>query len=252
MPTVKDGDCMVSLADSLGMQDYHTLYDDAVNSALKGRRPNPNQLLIFDNVKDPPSKGKVHKKGVDKTWTFVVKPKKPPKLRIVMVDAEDKPMAGKAWKLTAPKALTGTTKKDGLIEVPDLPPQAKAGALEVTWQTTKAKKAAPAPKDPVIKKPTYPRPIKVSEFTDDQPKAPTAADDVIQFTLKIGGLPTFNDDSGVRARLRNLGYTCRRGSAAEFTKKCVKAFQRGRLKQKTPSGVAADIRNDARDRHDNL
>ena len=29
MPVVNDGDCMVSLADSLGMHDYHTLYDAA-------------------------------------------------------------------------------------------------------------------------------------------------------------------------------------------------------------------------------
>src|SRR6266478_7762676 len=134
MPKVTDGDCMVSLADRLGMQDYHTLYDDGVNAALKGSRPNPNQLLIGDDVKDPPTKGKVHPKAVDKTHTFVVKAKKSPKLRIVLVDAEGKPVAGKAWKLTAPKALTGTTKKDGLIEVPDLPPQDKDGALEVTWQ----------------------------------------------------------------------------------------------------------------------
>ncbi len=119
---------MVSLADRLGMQDYHTLYDDGVNAALKGSRPNPNQLLIGDDVKDPPTKGKVHPKAVDKTHTFVVKAKKSPKLRIVLVDAEGKPVAGKAWKLTAPKALTGTTKKDGLIEVPDLPPQDKDGA----------------------------------------------------------------------------------------------------------------------------
>jgi hypothetical protein len=243
---------MVSLADSLGMQDYHTLYDDGVNSALKGARPNPNQLLIGDDVKDPPAKGKVHPKPVDQTHTFVVKPKKPPKLRIVLIDAEGKPLAGKAWKLTTPKALTGTTKKDGLIEVPDLPFQDKAGALEVTWQKTKATKAATPPKDPEIKKPTYPRPIKIAEFTDDPPTAPTPADDVINFTLKIGSLPVFSDDSGTRGRLHNLGYSCLVDSDAAATKKSVKAFQRGWLKQKTPSGVTADIRNDARDKHDQL
>jgi hypothetical protein len=242
---------MVSLADSLGMQDYHTLYDDALNAALKGTRPNPNQLLIGDDVKSPP-KGKVFPKPVDKTHVFVVTPKKPPKLRIVIVDQEGKPVAGRDWKLTKPKALNGTTKNDGLIEVPDLPFQDKAGALEVTWQTTKAKKAAAPPADPPITKPTYPRPIKAAEFTDALPAAPAAADDVIDFTLKIGSLPTFNDDSGTRGRLHNLGYPCVVDSNANVTKHSVKAFQRGRLKQKTPSGVTADIRNDARDKHDNL
>jgi hypothetical protein len=241
---------MVSLADKLGMNDYHTLYDDGVNSALKGTRPTPNQLLIDDEWKDPPSKGKVYTKAVDKTWKFVVKPKKLPKLRIVLVDADDKPLSGKAWKMTAPKALSGTTKGDGLIEVPDLPPQEKAGLMEVTWQKTKPAKAPEAPKDPVITKPTYPRPIKASEFTEDVPPAPSAADDVVEFTLQIGSLPTFNDDSGVRARLHNLGYSCVRGSGADETKRSVQAFQRGTLKQKTPSGNAADIRNDVRDKHD--
>jgi hypothetical protein len=251
MPTVKDGDCMVSLADSLGMHDYHTLYDAGVNGGLKGTRPNPNQLLIGDVVNEPP-KAKVHSKGVDQTWTFSIKVKKLPKLRLVLVDGEDKPLAGKTWTLTAPKALTGTTKKDGLIEVPDLPAQATAGILAVTWQTTKAKKPAAAPKDPKIKTPTYPRPIKANEFTDDAPTAPTAADDVMQFTLNIGSLPPFSDDSGLRARLHNLGAACVPTSDATATIRAVKAFQRGRLNQKAPSGVAADIRARARDTHDTL
>ena len=128
MPKVKEGECMVSIADSLGMHDYHTLYDDGVNAALKGNRPNPNQLLIGEDWTDPP-KGLVHAKPVDATHVFVVKPKKPPTLRIIMVDLDGKPMAGKAWKLTAPKAATGTTKKDGLIEVPDFPFQGKANRV---------------------------------------------------------------------------------------------------------------------------
>src|SRR5262245_21311425 len=177
MPVVADGDCMVSLADSLGMHDYLTLYNDGVNAGLKGNRPNPNQLVLADNVQEPPDKGKTHSKAVDKTWTFVIKKKKLPKLRIVMVDGEDKPLAGKAWNLTSPKALSGKTKNDGLIEVKDLPPQDKSGTLQVTWQKTKPPKAAKAAKDPVFKKPKYPRPVKAAEFTDDPPTAPTAADD---------------------------------------------------------------------------
>lgn len=251
MPQVKDGECMVSLADSLGMQDYHTLYDDAVNASLKSRRPNPNQLWFKDNWHDPP-KGKVISKPVDKTHVIQVTPKKPPKLRIVLVDAEDKPLAGKAWKLITPKAASGKTRKDGLIEIPDFPFQDKAGSLEVTWQVTKAKKAAKPSKEPVITTPTYPRPIKVSEFIEDPPTAPSADDDVVQFKLGIGSLPPFSIDSGVMARLHNLGYGCSRGATGDGAKKCVAAFQRGLLKQKTPSGNWQDIRDDVRDKHDNL
>jgi hypothetical protein len=120
------------------------------------------------------------------------------------------------------------------------------------WQVTKALKPAAPTKDPEFKKPVYPRPIKASEFTDDPPVAPKAADDVMNFTLKIGSLPTFNDDHGTRARLHNLGHPCLVDSDAVTTTKSVKAYQRGRLNQKTPSGVTADIQNDARDKHDTL
>ncbi|MBS1824842.1 MAG: hypothetical protein JST93_05950 [Acidobacteria bacterium] len=250
MPTVTEGDCMVSLADKLGMQDYHTLYDDAVNAELKKTRPNPNQLAVGDEVQEPKDKGKAFDKAVDKTHVFVVKAKKLPKLRIVLVDSDDKPLAGKAWKLTAPKAASGTTKKDGLIEVTDFPPQDKAGTLEVTWQVTKAKPAAAAPAEPAITKPVYPRPIKASEFTEDAIPAPTAANDVMQYTLKIGSLGPIDLDSGVRARLHNLGYNVAPYSDATPTKKAVEAFQRGRLGQKTPSGVIADVRGKVRDKHD--
>jgi hypothetical protein len=241
---------MVSLADSLGMQDYHTLYDDGVNAALKTTRPNPNQLLINDDWTDPPAKGKIYDKAVDQTHTFVVKPKKLPHLRILLLNGEGKPLGGKAWTMTAPKALTGKTKDDGIVQVPDLPPQDKAGDLKVTWQQTKPLKPLKPEEDKEVKKPTYPRPIKASEFTDDLPEAPKASDDVIDFTLKIGSLPTINDDSGIRGRLHNLGAPCVLDSDADTTKKAVKAYQIGRLKQKTPSGVLGDIKNDARDRHD--
>ena len=242
---------MVSLADSLGMQDYHTLYDDGSNSALKGTRQNPNQLKVGDTVNVPAAKGKVYKKPADQSWTFVVKPKKPPKLRIVIVDGEGQPQSGKAWNLTAPSTQKGTTKADGLIEISDLDPQAKNGSLDLTWQKTKAKKPAKPPKEKEIKTPTYPRPIKASEFNDTQPTAPTAADDVMQFTLKIGSMPPFSEDTGTLSRLHNLGFPCQPDSDATASKKSVQAFQRVRLKQKTPSGALADIRNDARDKHDN-
>jgi len=242
---------MVSLADSLGMHDYHTLYDDGSNAALKKTRPNPNQLKVGDVVNDPPAKGKVHKKPADRALKFAIKPKKPPKLRIVVVDGDGQPQSGKNWQLTAPKVVKGTTKKDGLIEIPDFDPQQKNGALEVEWQKTKAAKPAKPPKEKEIKKPTYPRPIKADEFTDDPPTAPTAVDDIMQFTLKIGSMPPFSEDTGTRSRLHNLGFPCKPDSDGPTTQKSVKAYQRSRLKQKTPSGVLADIRNDARDKHDN-
>ena len=152
--------------------------------------------------------------------------------------------------MTAPKALTGKTKDDGIVQVPDIPAQDKAGDLGVTWQQTKPLDPVKPEKDKEVTKPALSRPIKASEFTDDLPEAPKASDDVINFTLKIGSLPTINDDSGIRGRLHNLGSPCVLDSDAGATTKAVKAYQIARLKQKTPSGVLADIKDDSRTRHD--
>ena len=252
MPVVKDGDCMVSLADALGMQDYHTLYDDAVNATLKADRPNPNQLVVGDDVKLPPGKGKVHAKAVDAVWTFVVKAKKPAKLRIALVDAEAKGLAGKEWRLTTPQALSGKTKGNGLIEIANIPLQAVSAALEVTWRKTTPPKPVAPPKSKKITDPTYPRPIVVADFTDDAPPAHDAADDVASFTLKVGSLPSHNVDDGVRARLNNLGHGCAPGATAEVTMQAVKAFQRARQKQDKPSGLVSDVRPEVRKQHDQL
>lgn len=250
MPKVADGDCVISIADQLGFRDYHSVWDDGANSLLKAKRPNPNQLLAGDELKATADKKKVVGKPVDKTWTFVLKRKKLPKLRIMLLDKEDRPLSGKNWQLTAPKNASGRTKVDGLIEVTDLDPQAKSGTLKVVWQKSKAAPAKAPEKDAQINKPAYPRPIKASEFTDAMPAPPDPADDSIKWILKIGSLPTFDQESGVQARLHNLGFRCDPETKAALTTASVKAYQRTRLKQKTPSGIAADIQSDLRDRHD--
>ena len=251
MPTAGDGDCVVSIADQLGLNDYHSLWDDGANSALKRSRPNPNQLVKGDEVKPPAGKAKKISKAVDATWSFVVKTKKLPKLRIMIVDKGDTPMAGKPWRLTGPRKASGKTKAGGMIEVTDFDPQAKVGVLEVDWRKAKKQKKKSAAKVARITKPTYPRPILASEFKDTDPAAPPAADDTMKWTLKIGSLPSFDHISGVQARLNNLGFRCDPDAQAAQTQACVKAYQRTRLKSKKPSGVAADIQTDLRNRHDN-
>jgi hypothetical protein len=251
MPAVADGDCAVSVADQLGFRDYHSIWDYAANSALKGKRPNPNQLLLADNITIPTDKTKIVNKAVDSAWTFIVKTKQLPKLRVVLVDNEDKPLSGKSWNLTAPKNASGKTKKNGLIEVAELDAQAKAGTLTVEWQKSKPAPKKTPPKDPVITKPVYPRAIKASDFTDAAPPAPDPSDDTMEWTLKIGSLPTFDDVSGVCARLYNLGFRCEPDTKANLTGDCVKVYQRTRLKEKTPSGAFADIESGLRDFHDN-
>jgi len=250
MPTVGDGDCAVSIADQLGYHDYHTVWDDGSNAALKGKRPNPNQLVLGDDVASPVPKTKTVQKAVDNTWVLVVKNKKLPKLRVIVIDKEDKPLNGKKWRLSSPKNAKGSTGPDGLIEIADLDPQSKTGTLQVDWRETK-KVARKKETDPKITQPTYPRPIKVSEFKDQAADPPGKGDDTVQWDLKIGSLASFDDVTGVQGRLHNLGFRCDPEGQAALTQADVKTYQRTRLKSAAPSGAPADIQTDIRNRHDN-
>ena len=252
MTAVNDGDCAVSIAAQLGFQDYRSLWDDAQNDGLKRTRPNPNQLVVGDDVKATLDKKKTVTKGVDGTHTFALTGKKLPTLRLILLDREGKALAGTSWELTAPKAATGKTKSDGVIRIADLDPASTSGTLKVVWRKSTPPKKKAEEKDEPVKKPTYPRPIKASEFTDKLPDPPDEADNTIEWTLKIGSLSTFDTESGVTARLYNLGFRCDPAAPdAAVTTASVKAYQRTLLKAKTPSGASADVQTDVRDRHDN-
>ena len=191
----------------------------------------------------------MHSKAVDQTWTFSIKPKKLPKLRLVLVDGEDKPLAGKAWTLTAPKALTGTTKKDGLIEV-------RSSAAGNGWRSrshlaeTKAKSRRQLRQGSGDQEAHLPPAYQGERVHRRRPEAPTAADDVMQFTLNIGSLPPFSDDTACVHASTTSAYRCVPTRTPPRRRRAVKAFQRGRLKQKTPSGALADIRHRRADKHD--
>jgi hypothetical protein len=106
--------------------------------------------------------------------------------------------------------------------------------------------AAPAPPD----SPPYPPPIVAADFKDKMPD-PDYSARAVEWTLAIGGLPSFNVKEGVLARLHNLGFSCDVDSDDDTVAKAVKAYQRLYLNNKNGSGVPADIQADIRDRHDN-
>ncbi|HLJ44685.1 MAG TPA: hypothetical protein VKU01_01670 [Bryobacteraceae bacterium] len=250
MPTVGDGDCILSIADAYGFRDYHTIWDFGANSGLKGTRPNANTLLFGDMVVPPDAKAKTIQKPTDNTHVLVVKNKKPAKLTLILIDKDGNPLKDKVWTLTAPTALNGTTGPDGKIEVPNLDVQATAGALKVTmWKAPDPKPPVPAKTlpDPV----PYPPPILVEEFKDKKPDPTKPEDYDVNWTLKIGSLPTYNDATGVQARLNNLGFRCKPKDDATKTTQAVKVYQNSMLNQKDGTGATADIQDDIRNRHEN-
>lgn len=246
--TAADGDCALSVADSLGFREYLSVWSRTKNKDLRARRPNPNQLLADDVLAAPDQKDKIVMKSTDKVWTFVVKTKKPAKFRIVLVDKDSKPLSGKAWELLSPVEDSGTTGGDGLIEFSGIPLQETTASLKVKMSEPQPP-LDPLPSTPPVVPTPYPPEIVVAEFTDKDP-AKSSHSDTVEWELAVGSLPTFDSGKGVRARLHNLGFGCDVDDDAKRTVRAVKAYQRFFLKNKNGSGVAKDISADIRDRHD--
>lgn len=246
--TTTDGECLASVADRLGVRDYRTLWENGANATLASTWTNPNLLAAGVTIQTSQAKGKVETRAVDQVWDFVARAKRPTMLRLVLLDADGKPLAKKKWTLTAPAAKSGTTGDDGLVEIAEIPPQATAGTLTVTMREPPPPVTPPpvAPADP----PKYPAPIKPAEYKDTAPPAPKPEDDVVEWTLAIGALPPHDRPGGVPARLHNFGFACDVDSDAATIEKAVKRYQTVVLGEKTPSGKAADVQDDVHAKHD--
>jgi hypothetical protein len=246
--TAAAGDCALSMADNWGFREYLSVWDRSKNKDLKARRPNPNQLLEGDELSAPDQKDKIVKKSTDQVWTFVVKTKKPAKLRLLLVDKDCKPLSGKDWELLSPVEGSGTTGADGLIEFKDIPLQETAASLKVKMSVPPPPLDPLEPLPPVVPTP-YPPDVVATEFTDKDPNKKSDSH-TVEWELKVGSLPTYNSSEGVRARLHNLGFGCDVEDEGDRSTRAVRAYQRYFLKNKSGSGVAKDIESDIRDRHD--
>jgi hypothetical protein len=249
------GDCFSSIAASQGLPSYHDVYDDGANADLKKKRPNPNMLVAGDVV-TVPDLGK-QKTGLATTLKhkFVVKPKQKVRLRILLVDKDDKGVS-KPYKLTiAGTVSSGTTGADGLIEV-IVDPSATAGSLLLDPKDGEPTKPTPSKPPPAVKPepkpPHYPLPIVQEDFIDKDTDYVGDKHDPVEWSLSIGGLPSPNDVTGVQARLENLGFSCggEVGTPGDKTKAAVTAYQK--KYGLTATGSVADIQDNIRDKHDKV
>jgi hypothetical protein len=251
---IEDGGCVVSAAAAAGFRDYHALWDCAANTDVKNACPNPNQQTTGGTYQGPNKKTKTEKKALDQAWTFVIRNRKPPKLRIVLFDKEDKPLQNKSWECTK-LAAKGKTGPDGMIEV------TSAKLLKLTAEKLKVTlKAAVTPpkvvKPPKTKPPEvapYPPPIVAADFKDKLPD-PDYTAQVVQWDLKIGSLTAFSVHAGALQRLQNLGFTCEAdpgvNPTAEGEPEAIQAYVRLYQKKDATTETWDDIKQDLRDRHD--
>ncbi len=188
--TVVQGECLSSLAEQYGFPDWRTIWNDAANTDLRQKRPDPNLLYPGDVVSIPDPERREESAGTEQRHRFrtcgdgTV-------LRLIVKDDRDEPLASKRYRLRIEGAEhEGLTDDQGLIDVA-IPPDAQRGEL-VVW------------------------------MSDD-------SDDVGHpWKLAIGALDPVDQTSGVQARLDNLGHACGPvdGIEGPRTKAAVRAFQK--------------------------
>lgn len=163
---VQPGDCLSSIAFEYGL-NWRTIWNDPANRALRERRKDPNILLPGDRLHIRPSQTKEHSCPTDAKHTFV-KAGVSEKLRLVMLDAESKPRAKLAWRVSIDRRepISGQTGQNGVIELP-ITPNAKSAEL------------------------------KVIEGESEQ-----------SFHLDLGHLDPISSVRGVQGRLNGQGYDC--------------------------------------------
>lgn len=186
--TVEQGDHLSKIAKDNGFTDYTVIWDHPNNVDLKKKRQNPNILFPGDQLFIPDMEEKQESGATDKKHTFTVD-KKTLKLRLVLEDIYEKPIAGAQCALLVDgQTYQLTTDGHGKLEQ-EIPLDAKEGVLTIRGDETPFK------------------------------------DEVL--SIKIGHLDPVDEVSGQVGRLNNLGYFAGSldGSDSDAFESAVEEFQ---------------------------
>ncbi len=165
--TVKQGDYLSKIASEHGFFDHTTIWNHPANAGLKEKRQNPSVLFPGDVLFIPDKQQTPFSRATGNNHTFVVKSDRL-KLRVVLEDQYEKPVAGAKCKLKIDDEDRNlTTDGKGKFEL-NIPLKAQTGGMVIE--------------------------------SDDTPY------DGDFFTLLIGQLDPVETLSGQQARLDNLGY----------------------------------------------
>jgi N-acetylmuramoyl-L-alanine amidase len=166
--TVQAGDYVSKVADAKGFSDYQTIWNDGHNAHLKAQRKTPNVLAPGDPLYIPDRETRNESRSTDSLHQFELTGT-PLKLRLIVKDMTDKPVAGKPC----------TMKVDGSPDVPSLSTNG-TGMAE--------------------------RDILPTAATGELVLRDTGLPIDLDLQLKIGFLEPLDDVTGQKARLNNLGY----------------------------------------------
>jgi N-acetylmuramoyl-L-alanine amidase len=171
--TVKQGDCLASIAAQFGFKSYHSIYDHPQNADFQKKRRNPNLICPGDILYIPELELKQHSCPTDALHSFRLS-RPLVKLRIRLLDRERQPYKYKKYKIeleSSSKTWSGQTTSKGLVEAL-IPADATAGKLQL-WLT-------------------------------DEPDGQAS----MEMPMKIGHLDPADEITGVQARLNHLGFHC--------------------------------------------
>jgi hypothetical protein len=188
--TVKQGECLASIAKRFGFNDYKKIYHDPNNDDFRALRSNPNIICPGDQIYIPDLETKTLEHASDRKHRFVLKRPKV-LLRLVIQDQDGNPTDSADYRLIlGSEVISAATKEDGLIEH-EVPADLEQATLDVT-------------------------------FRKNFGKAVTQ-----RWSLKLGYLDPVEEAAGIQARLTNLGYDCGDldGIIGPKTKAAIRLFQ---------------------------
>src|ERR1700676_4180687 len=164
---VRQGDHLAKIANAFGFSDYHTIWNDPNNAALKQQRQNPNVLFPGDSLFIPDRQLREDSCKTDKKHKFVLKTSGL-KLRLILVDQYERPIANAPCVLTLGSNSSNLT-TDGIGKIEqNLQPSERNATLVIQDAQTPFR--------------------------------------YIQLAIQIGDLDPADEVSGQTARLNNLGY----------------------------------------------
>jgi hypothetical protein len=124
---VRAGDCLSSIAYQHGFH-WKAVWNHSLNAGLRRLRKNPNVLLAGDVVHIPDKAQRWEDRETEKRHRFRLAGV-PAKLRVRLVDHQQRPRANLAYTLAIERELfSGVTDSNGLIDR-TIPPDAKTGIL---------------------------------------------------------------------------------------------------------------------------
>ncbi len=131
---VRSGEWLSKIATWYGFADWKPIWEHGNNSSLRASRKSPNVLFPGDQVYIPKREDKKENKSTNQLHRFALK-RRLDKLRIRMVEYQDKPMKGLPYVLIVDglQKFEGTTDGDGAFEH-EISSEASAATLEINNQ----------------------------------------------------------------------------------------------------------------------